>query len=159
MILADIRHGYMTALVHLAMPNYILHVSQAFLQCHDIQTVRSRQVRSECLTCTYRASCCSAHLSWAQVLDFAGSSIWDRTKKGGGEGVKGDHLHWRVQGSTSSPTRVGSRWRVVWGVIEFGMSCRIKPKDKYVRISMKEGWRNLYGSSKNTEFMELHSDF
>ena len=106
-ILADIRHGYMTALVHLAMPNYILHVSQAFLQCHDIQTVRS-----ECLRCTFRASCCSAHLSWAQVLDFAGSSVWDRTKKGG-RSKKGDHLHWRVQGNTSSPTRVGSRWRVV----------------------------------------------
>ena len=30
------------------------------------------------LTCTFRARCCSAHLSWAQVLDFAGSSVWDR---------------------------------------------------------------------------------
>ena len=30
------------------------------------------------LTCTFRASCCSARLSWAQVLDFAGSSVWDR---------------------------------------------------------------------------------
>ena len=25
------------------------------------------QVRSECLTCTFRASCCSTRLSWAQV--------------------------------------------------------------------------------------------
>ena len=30
------------------------------------------QVRLECLTCTFRASCCSAHLSWAHA--FAGSS-------------------------------------------------------------------------------------
>ena len=29
--------------------------------------VRSGQVRSECLTCTFRASCCSARLSRAQV--------------------------------------------------------------------------------------------
>ena len=35
-------------------------------------------VRSECLTCTFRASCCSA-----------GSSVQDRTKKGG-EGVRGE---------------------------------------------------------------------
>ena len=47
--------------------------------------VRSGQVRSECLTCTFRASCCSAHLSWAQVLAFAGSAVWDRTKIGGKE--------------------------------------------------------------------------
>ena len=43
------------------------------------------QVRSECLTCTFRASCCSARLSWAQVLAFASSSVWERrNKKGGG---------------------------------------------------------------------------
>ena len=29
------------------------------------------------------------------------------------EGVRGDCLHWRVQGSTSSPTGIGSRRRVV----------------------------------------------
>ena len=27
--------------------------------------------------------------------------------------------------------------------MEFGMSRRIKPKEKYVRISLKEIWRNL----------------
>ena len=31
------------------------------------------QVRSECLTCTFRASCCSARLSWVHVSAFAGS--------------------------------------------------------------------------------------
>ena len=36
------------------------------------------QVRSECLTCTFRTSCCSVHLSRAQVLAFAGSSVLDR---------------------------------------------------------------------------------
>ena len=33
------------------------------------------QVRSECLTCTFRAN---ARLSWAQVSAFAGSSVQDR---------------------------------------------------------------------------------
>ena len=40
--------------------------------------VRSGQVRSECLTCTFRASCCSAGLSRAQVPAFACSSARDR---------------------------------------------------------------------------------
>ena len=45
---------------------------------------------------------------------------------------------WWVQWSMSSPTGIDSRWRVVLGVMEFGMSHRIKPKEKYVHISMKE---------------------
>ena len=48
--------------------------------------VRKGQVRSECLTCTFRASCCSARLSRAQVPAFAGSSVRDR---GGGGGKVG----------------------------------------------------------------------
>ena len=64
---------------------------------------------------------------------------------------------------TSSPTGVGSRrlvFEVLWN-LEFGMSRRIKPKEKYVRISMKEIWRYLDGPSKNKEFVELGlcSDF
>ena len=35
--------------------------------------------------------------------------------------------------------------------MEFGMSRRIKPKEKYVRISLKEIWRNLDGPPKNKE--------
>ena len=35
--------------------------------------------------------------------------------------------------------------------MEFGMSRRIKPKEKYVRISMKEIWHNLDGPPKNKE--------
>ena len=34
--------------------------------------------------CTFRASWCSACLSQAQVLAFAGTSVWDRKKKVGG---------------------------------------------------------------------------
>ena len=41
------------------------------------------QVMSECLTCTFRARCCSAHLSRAQISAFTGSSVWDRKQKGG----------------------------------------------------------------------------
>ena len=35
--------------------------------------------------------------------------------------------------------------------MEFGMFRRIKPKEKYVHISMKEIWRNFDGSLKNKE--------
>ena len=41
--------------------------------------------------CTFRASCCSARLSQAQVPAFTGSSVRERKKKrgGGGGGNKG----------------------------------------------------------------------
>ena len=42
-------------------------------------------ISAQCLTCTFRASCCSAHLVRAQVWAFADSSVWDRKKKGGGD--------------------------------------------------------------------------
>ena len=35
--------------------------------------------------------------------------------------------------------------------MEFGMSRRIKPKEKYVRVAMKEIWRNLDGPPKNKQ--------
>ena len=35
--------------------------------------------------------------------------------------------------------------------MEFGMSRRIKPKEKYVHFSMKEIWCNLDGPLKNKE--------
>ena len=47
------------------------------------------------LTCTFRASCCSAHLSQANVLALASSFVRDRKKKGGGN--KGYCLHWQVK--------------------------------------------------------------
>ena len=34
--------------------------------------------------CTFRASCCSACLSWAEIPAFTGSSVPDERKKGGG---------------------------------------------------------------------------
>ena len=43
----------------------------------------------------------------------------------------------------------GGGW--FWGVMEFGMSRRIKPKEKYVRISLKEMCRNLDGPPKSKE--------
>ena len=44
--------------------------------------------------------------------------------------------------------------------MEFGMFRRIKPKEKYVRISMKEIWRNLDGPPKNkNKIVELRSGF
>ena len=46
---------------------------------NDLATAPSGPViyyaRSECLTYTFRASCHSAHLSWAQVPAFTGSSV------------------------------------------------------------------------------------
>ena len=42
----------------------------------------SGQVRSECLTCSFRASCCSARLLRVQEPAFAGSSVQDRKKRG-----------------------------------------------------------------------------
>ena len=54
-----------------------------------------------CLTCTFRASCCSTHLSREQVP---------------GEG--GVRLHWLVQGSSSSTESVaGGGWfEVLWNL-------------------------------------------
>ena len=71
------------------------------------------QVRSEYLKCIFRASWCSARLSRAQIQDFADSSVRDKKQwGGGGGGVSGNRLHWRVQENTSSPSGVGSRRRV-----------------------------------------------
>ena len=43
--------------------------------------------------------------------------------------------------------------------MEFGMSHRIKPKEKYVCISMKEIWRNLDGPVKNRELWSYIVNF
>ena len=58
-----------------------------YLYVHHLFTNRSGQVRSECLMCTFRASCCNGRLSRAQVPTFAGSSLRDRNKGGGIKGV------------------------------------------------------------------------
>ena len=54
------------------------------------------QVRSECLMCTFRASCCSTHLSLAQLQGFASSSV--QTGKKGGEGLMGTACTGRYKG-------------------------------------------------------------
>ena len=53
---------------------YVMFVILLFL----FGTVRSGQVRSESIMCTFRASCCSVCLSRAQVSAFASSSVRDR---------------------------------------------------------------------------------
>ena len=52
--------------------------------------VRSGQVRSVCLKCTFRASCCSARLSREQVPAFAGSLYKKKRGRGwvGGGGYE-----------------------------------------------------------------------
>ena len=47
--------------------------------------------------CTFRASCCSAHLSRAQVPAFASSSVRDREQKGGGSTGRDARGYTRVQ--------------------------------------------------------------
>ena len=42
--------------------------------------------------CTFRASCCCACLSWAHLLAFTGSSVWDRERKGDEGGGGGGPL-------------------------------------------------------------------
>ena len=55
---------------------------------------RSGQVRSECLTCTFRvavvAHTCHRYRYQPSPVPLSG------TGKKKGEGVRGDHLHWRV---------------------------------------------------------------
>ena len=43
--------------------------------------------------------------------------------------------------------------------MEIGMSRRIKPKEKYVCISMNERWRNLDGPPKNKELCSYVMSF
>ena len=57
------------------------HLIYGFGSAHNSTVIKGR---SECLTCTFRASCGSARLSRTQVPAFAGSSVRDRGKKGGG---------------------------------------------------------------------------
>ena len=98
--------------------------------------VRSGQVRSRVFNCTFRASCCSTHLLQAQVPAFAGSSVGRKR----GEGVREDCLHWWLQMSTSSPTRIGSRWRIK----------NVHPQQR------KEG-NVLFNNTLNTFYIQLYS--
>ena len=60
--------------------------------------------------------------------------------------MKGDRLYWQVQESTSSPTGVGNRRKVLR---EFGMSSRIKPKRNTYHFN--EGNRAQFGRSVERE--------
>ena len=59
------------------------------------------------------ALACHGNRYWPSPVPLSGTG----EKKSGGGG--GGRLYWRVQGSTSSPTGIGSRRRVVCGVVEF----------------------------------------
>ena len=65
------------------------HITEVTIKSFDLLVfnfvVHTRS--GQCLTCTFRASCCNARLSRAQVQGFAGSSAQDR--KTGREGVRG----------------------------------------------------------------------
>ena len=75
--------------------------------------VRSGQVRSGQSVLrahseqTVVAHACHGYRYWPSRVSLSG------TGKKKGEGVRGDRLHWWVQGSTSSPTGICSRRRVV----------------------------------------------
>ena len=121
-----------------------------------ISQIITLQVRSECLTCTFRARCCNARLSRAHVPAFADSSVRDRGKKG--EGVRKDRLHWRVQDSTSSPTVVGSRRRVF--EVLWNLECPVGLSQREIGVHFND--RNLaqFGrSAENPPPVELRGVF
>ena len=83
------------------------------------------RVGSECLTCTGK-------------------------KRGGDKG--GNHLHWRVQGSTSSPTMsvAGGGWfRVLWN-----LECAVGLSQKEICAHFSEG--NLAQFGRSAKINSLH---
>ena len=49
----------------------------------NLVSLKNNPCQVRVFKCTFRASCCSARLSRAQVPTFTGSSVQDRKKKGG----------------------------------------------------------------------------
>ena len=93
--------------------------------------VRSGQVRSECLTCTFRASCCCARLSRAQVPAFTGSSVRDRKKRG--EGVR----------AVLQESVVGGGWfEVLWN-----LECPVELSQSEICAHFNEGNLVQFGRS------------
>ena len=116
--------------------------------------VRLGQVRSECLTCTFRASCCSARLSWTQVSGFAGSSPRDRNKKkkeaegvrGGGTACTGGYNG--VRAVRSESVAGGGWFEVLWNLeCPVGFSQKINT----CTFQWRKFWSNLDGPPKNKE--------
>ena len=119
---------------------HILQRSEGCPGRADIHKHGTKEVgSSQCLTCTFRGSCCSARLSRAQVPAFAGSFVRDRVGGGGGR----DRLHWWVQESTSKPTAVASRRRE--GVCN--LECPVGLSQREICAHFSEG--NLDGPPKN----------
>ena len=74
------------------------------------------------------------------------------TGKKGGEGMRGNRLHWQVRGRTSSPTGDGSR-RGCYGDMEFGIPRRfLCPGQGKKRVRGRKGgrlhWR-VHGSTSS----------
>ena len=70
-----------------------------------------------------------------------------------GLGVRGGGLHWRVQGSTSSPTGIGSRWKVF--EVLWNLECPIELSQREIYAHFNEG--NLAQFGRSAENMELWS--
>ena len=68
--------------------------SKRFMPIITPQHGHACNLRSECLTCTFRESCCSTRLSWAQVPVFASSSVLDRDSLNMVQILKFRHVLW-----------------------------------------------------------------
>ena len=58
----------------------LIHTNHIIIIIMVMICISEALVISDCLTCTFRASCCSARLSRTQILSFACSSVRDKTK-------------------------------------------------------------------------------
>ena len=86
-----------------------------------------------------------------------GTSVWDGTNKGGG--TKGDRLHWRVQGSTSSPTRPESVAGGGWFEVLWNLECPVGLSQKERCAHFKEGNLAQFGqSAEKLRIVELRSE-
>ena len=115
---------------------HVVHINQIMNALRSGQ-VRSGQVRSgQSVLCAHSeqtvvAHACHGYRYWPSRVSLSG-----RGGKKGGEGVRGDCLHWWVQGSTSSPT---------WGWFEvlWNLECPVglsQNRNMCAFISMKEIW-------------------
>ena len=76
------QRGTNCCMVHLSENNTFFHSARLIAMTSGLDQClflhHWGQVRSECLTCTFRESCCRARLSRAQVPAFVGSSVQER---------------------------------------------------------------------------------